>query len=211
MRAPFIVFEGLDGAGTTTQAHRLVSTLEIEGVRAHFTCEPSTGPVGTQLRQALSGRLRLPSGDRLTAETLALLFAADRCDHVAAEIDPLRASGVTIVCDRYAISSLAYQGQELDPAFVLAINARSPVPDLTLFLRVSPRTALQRRHGRHLADELYEKLATQERVAAAYEQSIAQLGDEHHVVVIDGERSLDEVAAACRDAVRTVAFPNASS
>lgn len=197
MRAPFIVLEGLDGAGTTTQSHRLVAALEAGGRRAHFTREPSDGPVGTMIRQALGGRLTRPGGDRLTPETLALLFAADRVDHLASDIDRLCASGVTVVCDRYVLSSVAYQGQELDPAFVRAINARARAPDLTLFVRVSPETALERRRGRHLGEELYEKLETQRRVAAAYDAAARDLAQLHHVRLIDGEAGIDAVAAEC--------------
>ncbi len=204
MRAPFIVFEGLDGAGTTTQAHRLVAALQSSGTAAHFTREPSDGPIGTMIRQALGGRLMLPSGARLTPETLALLFAADRMDHLAAEIDRLCDAGVTVVCDRYLLSSIAYQGQELEPGFVASVNARAKAPDLTLFVRVSPETALVRRSGRHLGDELYEKLETQRRVAAAYDRAAADFSASHRVTVIDGEGSIDEVAAACLAAVRAL-------
>lgn len=197
MRAPFIVFEGLDGAGTTTQSHRLVAALEAAGRKAHFTREPSDGPVGTSIRQALAGRLVRPGGERLTPETLALLFAADRVDHLASEIDRLCDRGVTIICDRYVLSSVAYQGQELDPAFVRAINARAAAPDLTLFVRVSPETALQRRAGRHLGEDLYERLETQRRVAEAYDRAARDYAASHRVAVVDGERSIDEVAAEC--------------
>jgi dTMP kinase len=197
VRAPFIVLEGLDGAGTTTQAHRLVAALEAAGHKAHFTREPSDGPIGTSIRQALGGRLTRPGGRRLTPETLALLFAADRMDHLASELDDLRDRGVTVVCDRYVLSSVAYQGQELDPAFVRAINARAAAPDLTLFVRVSPETALARRSGRHLAEDLYERLETQRRVAAAYDNAARDFERAHRVAVVDGERSIDDVGADC--------------
>ncbi|MFM2153676.1 MAG: thymidylate kinase [Pseudomonadota bacterium] len=202
MAAPFIVFEGLDGAGTTTQAHRLVAALESLGHRAHFTREPSDGPLGTMLRQALAGRLSLPGGARLTPETLALLFAADRTDHLAAEVRRLTASGVTVVCDRYVLSSIAYQGQELDPAFVRAINTKATPPDVTLYVRVTPETALQRRSGRHLGDELYEKLETQRRVAARYDAAAEAERETHRVVTIDGEQSIEAVSADVLAAVR---------
>lgn len=197
MAAAFIVFEGLDGAGTTTQAHRLVSALEAAGRRAHFTREPSDGPIGTLIRQALARRLTQPDGSRLSPQTMALLFAADRVDHLAAEVDRLCADGVTVVCDRYVLSSLAYQGQELDEGFVRAINARARPPELTLFLRVTAETALARRAGRYLGDELYERLETQRRVADAYDRAARELCGTHHVQVVDGERSLDLVAEEC--------------
>lgn len=202
MRAPFIVLEGLDGAGTTTQAHRLVAAIRQMGLEAHFTREPSDGPIGTQLRQALSGRLSRPGGQRLLPETLALLFAADRTDHIASEIDPLCERGIVVVCDRYTLSSIAYQGQELDPAFVRDINARARAPDLTLFLRVSPETALHRRRDRHLGDELYEALETQKRVAKAYDEAVKAFSDAHHVRILDGEKSIDQVEWDVLEAVR---------
>jgi dTMP kinase len=139
----------------------------------------------------------LPDGRRLTPETLGLLFAADRVDHLAAEVEPLRARGTALVCDRYVLSSVAYQGQELDPAFVQAINAKAAPPDLTLFVRVSPETALQRRRGRALAEELYEELETQKRVAAGYDLAATQLKAPHRIVTIDGEGTIEEVSRAC--------------
>lgn len=196
-RAPFIVFEGLDGAGTTTQAQRLVESLRAAGLPAHFTREPSDGPIGTLLRQALTRRLTLPDGRRLTPETLALLFAADRVDHLAAEIEAHQARGTWVVCDRYVLSSIAYQGQELDPAFVVAINAKAPPPDLTLFVRVTPETAALRRHARASAEELYEATETQKRVAAGYDSAAGQFAAAHHVATIDGEGTIEQVGQAC--------------
>jgi len=196
-RAPFIVFEGLDGAGTTTQAQRLVEALNREGRPAHFTREPSDGPIGTLIRQALSRRLVLPDGRRLTPGTLALLFAADRTDHLAAEIEPLLERGICVVCDRYVLSSIAYQGQELEPDFVRTINATAPPPDLTLFIRVTPETALTRRAGRSLGEELYEALETQRRVARRYDAATSEADATHRVATIDGERSIEEVARDC--------------
>lgn len=206
-RAPFVVLEGLDGAGTTTQSHRLVAALQALGAPAHFTREPSDGPIGTLIRQALGGRLVRPGGARLTPDSLALLFAADRVDHLASELEPLLARGVTVVCDRYTLSSVAYQGQELDPQFVREINARAVAPDLTLFLRVSPEVALERRRGRHLGDELYEALETQRRVARAYDDAARAFHLTHHVHVIDGERDIDTVAAECLARVRALLGP----
>jgi dTMP kinase len=87
-RGRFIVLEGLDGAGTTSQAERIRSALTAEGHRVSVTREPSDGPVGVLIRQALTRRAVRPGGAPLTAETLALLFAADRADHVAAAIEP---------------------------------------------------------------------------------------------------------------------------
>src|SRR6218665_1791663 len=97
----FVVIEGVDGAGTTTQSHRLLRALSERGVEVHMTREPSTGPIGTLLRQALTHRLVTPGGHAMRWETMALLFAADRTDHVQVEIEPALRQGKFVVCDRY--------------------------------------------------------------------------------------------------------------
>ncbi len=82
MRGKLIVLEGIDGSGTTTQLERAVAFIESLGHPAVATREPSTGPVGLLLRQALLGTLQMPDGRKLDGRTMALLFAADRIDHV---------------------------------------------------------------------------------------------------------------------------------
>src|SRR5215471_2535238 len=110
----FVVLEGLDGAGTTTQAERLASRLRQAGYAVLVTREPSDGPVGTVLRRALAGGVALPHrGGPLSDHTLALLFAADRMDHLCAEILPALGKGQIVLCDRYLLSSYAYQGATL--------------------------------------------------------------------------------------------------
>src|SRR3990172_733300 len=109
----FLVLEGLDGAGTTTQAQRPPAGMREHGRKVHLTAEPSGGPVGVMVRQVLTRRIAGVPGARGTAEfdaaALALLFAADRLDHVAVEIAPRLAAGVDVVSDRFTLSSLAYQ------------------------------------------------------------------------------------------------------
>jgi dTMP kinase len=174
----FIVLDGIDGSGTTSQGQRLVASLEAAGIRARFTCEPSTGPIGRQLRQLLSGGS--DEGSRAW-DTLALLFAADRLDHVAREIRPALAAGITVVCDRYDLSSLAYQSATSaetaakDPALVeatlswiRALNQRALRPDLTLVLDVDPDVAEARRAARGLPPELFERRELQRRLAQLY-------------------------------------------
>src|SRR4051812_26512346 len=103
----FVVFEGIDGSGTTTQAELYASHLRQKKRLVHVTREPSGGPVGAMLRQILTRRVVLPSGSH--AETMALLFAADRLDHVETEVLPLLRDGYVVVSDRYDLSSILYQ------------------------------------------------------------------------------------------------------
>ena len=97
----FIALEGIDGAGTTTQLERLAGRLRERGLPVHRTREPSDGPIGTMIRQVLSGRIVVNGlqGPRPPSwTTMALLFAADRTDHVESEIVPNLMDGVNLVC-----------------------------------------------------------------------------------------------------------------
>src|SRR5215471_10435629 len=108
-RGRFVVLEGIDGSGTTTQVAKLAERLRGLGVLVRHTREPSDGPIGTMVRQVLTGRIVIPGGRAPGWATMALLFAADRMDHVESEIEPFLAQGGIVVSDRYDASSLAYQ------------------------------------------------------------------------------------------------------
>ncbi|GMV42341.1 MAG: hypothetical protein AMXMBFR64_40570 [Myxococcales bacterium] len=201
----FIALEGIDGAGTTTQTALLVDWLRSRGEAVHTTREPSDGPVGVLLRQVLRHRVVVPAGEGasrpLEAGAVALLFAADRLDHLDAEVHPCLRAGVHVVSDRYVGSSLAYQSLDLPLSWVRAINARADAPDLTVLLRLDPVRALarvSRRQGD--ARELYEREETLTRVAACYDALVAD-GALANVLVLDAERPIPEVAAAIREAV----------
>lgn len=202
-RGRLIVVEGLDGAGTTTQARLLGERLAAAGRTVHVTAEPSRGPVGALVRQVLTRRVVGHDGG-FDPAALALLFAADRLDHHAVEIAPKLAAGVDVVSDRYTLSSLAYQGLATGaPAWVEAVNARAPGADLTLFLRARPEIALRRRRAASLDREIFEVSSFQRRVAESYDRAIARLraaGEE--VVEVDGEASVESVARALWAAVR---------
>jgi len=202
-RGRFIVLEGLDGAGTTTQCAAIARAFRAEGAAVEITMEPSGGPIGTLIRQALTHRVGLPGGRPLTAETLALLFAADRVDHLAGEIEPALERGALVLSDRYLLSSLAYQGAQVGLAWVSQVNARARTPDLTLFLEVSPRVAASRRADRGGREELYERADVQRRTAAWYRKAIGlrrKAGE--RIEIIDGDASAEQVTAACVAAIR---------
>ncbi len=201
----FLVIEGLDGAGTTTQCAALAQQLRAQGREVVTTREPSDGPIGKMIRQALTRQLGLSAKQKkpLTPETLALMFAADRVDHVAREIEPALQRGAVVLTDRYLLSSLAYQGAQLPIAWVEEINARARVPDLTLFLEIDPELAAKRRAVRGGKAELYETRAIQKRTAKQYLAAIAlrrKAGEK--IVVLDGGASVAEVTAAAMKALR---------
>src|SRR4029078_3251661 len=136
----FIVLEGIDGSGTTTQLGRLGDHLTSRGRRAHTTREPSAGPVGRLLREILLGGHRLPDGAPADRRAMALLFAADGRDHLRREIEPALAAGTDVVCDRYLLSSLAYQGEEAERDWVAQLAREGRAARLALSSR-PPRVA----------------------------------------------------------------------
>ena len=196
VRGKFLVLEGIDGSGTTTQLDRVVSYVGSLGYAAVATREPSTGPVGRLLREALLGHLGMPDGAGLDGRTMALLFAADRIDHLQREVEPQLASGTTVVSDRYLLSSLAYQAEEAEREWVLSLARSILRPDLTLFLDLPIEVAAQRRQAAGRPIERYDADSYLAKVAANYRALARQ---DPMVVTLDGAASKDEVTAAmCR-------------
>jgi dTMP kinase len=165
MRGRLLAIEGIDGAGTTTQARLLVQWMNHSGLPAHFTCEPSDRPVGRLIRRLLRGDL-----DAVDPAAVALLFAADRLDHLRGEVLPLLERGTHVVSDRFVYSSLTYQSVTLDPAWVGEINARAVEPDLTVYLRVEPDLARARRSARGEGQELFDAEPVQQAIADLYDR-----------------------------------------
>ncbi len=191
-----IVLEGLDGAGTTTQARLLVESLNARGHQAHGTREPSDGPIGKLIREMLVGKHAL-AGQALSQSTFGLLFAADRVDHMQREVDPALAAGTIVVSDRWYHSSLAYQGTGADRDWIATLNARARRPDLTIFLKVRPEVAAARRVAAGRVQELFEDLRMQEEVDAGYQATFAELAAQgERIEMIDGEADLALVTAA---------------
>jgi dTMP kinase len=197
-----IVLEGLDGAGTTTQARRLVDHLTARRQRAHLTREPSDGPVGRLIREMLTGSHAI-AGERLSQGTFGLLFAADRLDHLQREVEPQIAAGAIVVSDRWYHSSLAYQGTGADRDWIATLNARARRPDVTVFLKVRPEVAAKRRAAAGRTQELFEQLDMQREVDAGYRATIAELiAAGETIEIVDGELTEDQVFAAVVRAAR---------
>ena len=123
----FLTFEGLDGSGITTQSGLIKDWLEKQGYTVFLTKEPTDGPIGGQIRLALTKRLDIGHN------ALALAFAADRMDHLDTEIVP-KLKGVIVISDRYYLSSYAYQSLTNDSSWLMQINSRCLRPDLTILL-----------------------------------------------------------------------------
>jgi len=196
----FVVLEGIDGAGTTTHVGRLADRLRSMRVPVRATREPSDGPVGTLVRQVLTGRVVVPGGRAPGWATMALLFAADRMDHVESEIDPFVAEGGVVLSDRYDASSLAYQsvssGADSKEAveWIRTLNRYVRRPDLTIVLDLSPETASERRLRRGEPAQLYEQNEVQRALAAFY-KDLAKHMPKERVTVIDASGTVEEVHA----------------
>jgi dTMP kinase len=193
MQAKFIVLEGIDGAGTTTQVGLLAAALRERALIAHATREPSDGAIGALLRRMLTKALSPPSHPH----ALALLFAADRLDHVGSEVSPRLARGEWVVSDRYDYSSIAYQSVAPEAAdaiqWLRELNRHAPRPTLTIVLDVRPEVARARRLARDVSRELFDDDALQRQLAAFY------LDIERHfpgdqIAHVDANRGVDEVA-----------------
>lgn len=202
-RGLFLVLEGLDGAGTTTQAQRLAAWMKAHGRRCHVTAEPSRGPIGAQVRLVLSGRLRGAGGREFDPRSLALLFAADRLDHWESEINPRLEEGWDVISDRYVLSSLAYQAVSTgDAPWVAAINSMAPAADLTVFLRLAPAVALRRRYAASSEPEIFEFPEFQRKVRRAYGRALAGMVDAgERVIEVRGDRAIEAVGDAVARAV----------
>ena len=168
MAGRMIVIEGIDGAGTTTLATRLVGALRHRGIAAELEAEPTRGPFGASLRQAIEGRLELDP------VAMALGFAADRADHVGNSVRGITRTldQVTwVVCDRYVASSIAYQAaQGLDAEWLATINRHARRPDLTVFVDTPVQECLRRSAARSGHAELFERRELLDAVLGVYER-----------------------------------------
>ena len=194
----FIVIEGIDGAGTTTQTQRLVSWLESRNLSVFNTREPTDGIIGSMIRRILAGEPDLPVMD-----TLPWLFAADRADHIFGKVIPHLASGTWVVSDRYYHSSLAYQSLHQPLLDIYALNRKFRTPDLTIFLDISVDDALARIHARGEATDVYEERESLTTISEAYGAVMQLLGSKGEPILrMDATDPIDYIAEQIRHAVR---------
>jgi len=187
-KGAFIVIEGIDGAGSTTQTKLLVDWLRRKGIDAIATKEPTSGDIGQLIRRYLSNPLSSALVD-------ALLFAADRIEHVDNLIKPLLRQGKVVVSDRYVESSIAYQScSGVDEGWLILINKFAIPPDLTIILDISPAIALKRK------SVLREKFEVEEFLNKVREKFLCRARSMGYVV-IDAEHTMEEVQMKIREHV----------
>ena len=193
-RGKFIVLEGIDGSGKSSQTGPLVKRLEALGLPCRADREPTGGPVGSLIRQIFTGRV---SADN---RVIAALYAADRLDHLVNEVDGLCAAidrGITVVCDRYYFSSYAYHSVDVDMDWVIGANALSADllrPTLTVFLDVPVETALERIRKNRAVEEIFDREDRLRKTRELYFQAFDRLKDMERVAVVDGSGTREQVA-----------------
>ena len=193
----FIVFEGIDGAGTSTQIKKLVDNAPEKYIA---TAEPTSGPTGKFLRRMLSGEFQVDE------KTNAYLFAADRCEHIFGKggVKELCESGKTVVSDRYFFSSLAYQSVSCGLELPQLLNSPFPLPEYLFFFDINPEISLGRVNARNGHKEIYENIEAQKKIAALYEKVISMyeqnpaLREEMKIIRIDATKSIEEVEEIIR-------------
>ena len=181
-RGKFIVFEGTDGSGKSTQMKLLAKYLQEKGEPCYLTHEPTESPVGALLRSCLTGRIDTDE------HTVAALFAADRLDHIHNSVNGILKKlneGVNVLCDRYYLSSFAYNGGFVPLDWVIELNrpAREALkPDLTVFLYLDAEDSMERVSSRG-ETERYETLERQKKIRRNYLDLIARFPEENVAVV----------------------------
>jgi dTMP kinase len=189
MKGTFICIEGLDGCGKTTQAKLLAKKLG-KSHRAVYTAEPSRGKIGTYIRNSY-----LYGEKRLSSVLEALLFAADRIEHLETEVLPALNDGRLVISDRYVYSSLAYQGAAgLSIEWIEKVNEHARKPDLAVFVDVDLETVMNRLKAKK---SVMENTETLKKVRDVYLKFVAK----GELVRIDGNRGKAEVAEALADVV----------
>ena len=197
----FLVFEGVDGSGTTTQVEHLCKFLKSRGHEVVRTREPGGTPLSERIRHLVLD----PNWKETSFLTELFLYAASRAQHVEELIAPALDRGSIVVCDRFTVSSVAYQsfGRGLNRDLVEKVNEmaiESCIPDMTLFLRISVEEALRRRVRRAEQIDRLEEAGQflQERVALGYE---AVFKEDPNAVVVDAHKDPDDIAQDIKKAL----------
>ena len=189
----FAVIEGGDGSGTSTQLTLLENNLKNTSKFEFFTTgEPTNGPLGLLIRHILTGELSVQK------ETLARLFAADRCEHLYAPggIIERCTKGELVISDRYTPSSLVYQGLECGREIPQALNASFPHPELLIYLDIDGYSAMKRISKRSEKAEIYDHAEFQDRVRNVYLELLPEYQKAGvRIVHLDGQKPPEEIAA----------------
>lgn len=195
MKGKFISIEGIDGCGKSTHVKLLAKWLRSHGRRVVITDEPTNDVIGRVIKRVLRGELKLP----IAAE--ALLFAADRVQHISDVIEPALKAGKVVLNERYVYSSLAYQSARgLPTNWISSINKYALRPDLGILIDVPAKIAFARIKSSRRLDEFERNPRLQQRVRRNY----LRIARRERLKIVNGMRSCDEVQAEIRRLVNAV-------
>ena len=187
----FIVFEGIDGAGTSTQIKKI---CEKNPQKFFQTAEPTSLETGKFLRRMLGGEFSVDE------KTNSFLFAADRAEHLYSKngiIEQIN-NGKTVISDRYLFSSLAYQSISCGEELPKLLNSTFPLPEILFFFEIDPEISLKRVDSRNEKKEIYEKIETQKKIAMEYEKIISEYENNPSctmkIIRIDATKSIEEIS-----------------
>ena len=203
-RGKFIVFEGIDGSGKSTQAKKLKEYLEGIGKVCVSTFEPTYNQIGDFLHKILSG------SEKADPRVIATLFAADRLDHIlnsAYGIKKMLDDGKYVICDRYYLSSFAYQGSEVSLPWVIELNreARAELkPDITILVDIPPEVSLERIKKGRESFEIYENLQRLTSVRENYLALCEKFKNEENIFITDGNKEPDLIFEDIKNAVSKI-------
>jgi len=184
MKSLFIVFEGIDGAGLSTQASLLCQWLKNKG-KVLLTKEPTQGLIGGLIKAALRKEWKTDQ------KALQLLFSADRAHHLANEIVPALNKGFHVVCDRYILSTLSYgHADGIDLEWLRSLNSKFLKPSITIILDVPPKVSLQRMEKARSKAELFEE---EEKLRKIRENYLMLKDEFPNTFVVDATKQIEEV------------------
>ncbi len=200
-RGRFIVFEGIDGSGKSTQARLLAEYLQFTNKQVYLTREPTTRPIGVLIRQALSGDFEVAES------TMAAMFLADRLDHIQNDVDGILKAlgqGIDVITDRYFWSSFAYHSLTLDMEWVVSIHKKVMElcpPDITIYLDLEVANSLQRIDNRNEATEIFENEETLTKVSNNYKEAFSKYGKGMNIKFINANQKIDTIQQEIRKAL----------
>lgn len=199
----FIVLEGIDGSGITTQVESLRIWFERRGLPVYATKEPTRGLLGGIINEALDHEIRF------APDVMALLFAADRLNHLSKKIVPELAKGRHVICDRFILSGLAYQSLESDLDWLRSVNSKCLQPDVTVFLDIPVPVSMTRSRSDVWRSEdqvqLYEGQETLELVRTHFLSTIDLLrGEGQRIEIVDGTQGIAAINAAVSGIIASV-------
>ncbi len=185
-KGKFIVIEGLDGSGQTTQIGLLEKYLKASGRKVHETYEPTNNIIGGLIRGFLTKQWQLGNTGK------QLLFCADRAHHLESEILPALESGHDVISSRYFFSTIAYGSLNNEVRWLESLNEKFPQPDATFFLKVSPQKCIERINNSRFRKEFFEEEQKLKKVMETF-MKISRSKKYKNFFVVDGEQSIEKV------------------